>query len=66
MPVKKCSLGFLIILPLLLSEGCFFGTFRTADTLKPGQVDAGGYINFPVYFSKSEKDSSKADSLGAT
>ncbi len=64
----SCKFGlFLVELALIsvLTEGCFFGTFRTADTLKPGQVDAGGYINFPVYFSRAEKSSSKEDSLGA-
>lgn len=54
-----------IITSIIVSQGCFFGTFRTADTLRPGEVDAGGYINFPVYFSKVEKDSSKAKGLGA-
>jgi hypothetical protein len=50
---------------LLFNCSCFFGTFRTADTLRPGAVDAGGYINFPVYFSKAEKDSSEENLGGA-
>ena len=55
------------LLLVLLTSGCFFGTFQTAETLSPGEVDVGWYGNYPLYFNKADKDSSMhgSDSLGA-
>ena len=36
----------LAVWPLL--SGCFFGTFQTAETLGPGEVNAGWYANYPL------------------
>lgn len=58
-------LALFFIIFILLGEGCFFGTFQTADTLGPGEIAAGWYINYPLYFSKQDKIHSKEDSLGA-
>jgi hypothetical protein len=64
--MRRAWLGVSLVFTLL-STGCFFGTFQTAETLAPGEVDAGWYGNYPLYFRKADKDSSMSapDSIGA-
>jgi hypothetical protein len=64
--MRRAWVGCPLLLVLLLT-GCFFGTFQTAETLSPGEVDVGWYGNYPLYFKKADKDSSmrSADSIGA-
>ena len=57
---------FFLLLPFVfLLEGCFFGTFQTAESLKPGDVNAGWYANMPLYFDNSVKEKSKEHNKGA-
>jgi len=56
---------FIIFFVLVISNGCFFGTFQTAETLGPGNVTAGWYANLPLYFVKKDKEASIDDSIGA-
>ncbi len=57
--------SFLLLPLILLLQGCFFGTFQTAESLKPGEVNAGWYGNLPLYFDSSVKEKSKNHDLGA-
>ncbi len=61
----KISLRVVVSFFILLNTGCFFGTFQTAQTIPPGEVNYGWYATFPVYFSKVDKDTSKARGYGA-
>ena len=54
-----------VSLLFLLNSGCFLGTFQTAQTVPPGEVNYGFYADMPVYFNKSDKDASKDKGLGA-
>lgn len=48
---KVSSFYFLIIFTLLglISNGCFFGTFQTAETLGAGNVGSTAYVMVPTY-----------------
>ncbi len=48
-----------------LQEGCFFGTFQTAQSLKPGDVDAGWYVSYPLYFNRNVKKRSEEQGIGS-
>ncbi len=56
---------FLILPIIFLMQGCFFGTFQTAESLKPGDVNAGWYVNIPLYFDASTRNESKQSDNGA-
>lgn len=58
MKIFKMASRIAAVLSLLLS-GCFFGTFQTAQTLEPGGVDAGWYVNYPFYFDKVSREEAK-------
>jgi len=42
-----------------LLQGCFFGTFQTADSLSPGEVDGGWFINYPLYFDQTQRENAR-------
>ena len=43
-----CFLSCLFVL-CLLSSGCFFGTFQTAETVGAGNVNSAAYVMIPTY-----------------
>ncbi len=43
---------------LLLFQGCFFGTFQTAQPIMQGEIDFGLYMNIPAYLSEHSKNQS--------
>ncbi len=56
-------LGLLFFISL--QEGCFFGTFQTAHTMGPGQVDAGWYLTYPLYFNRQTRQHSLRQGIGS-
>lgn len=39
----------ILILFVIISNGCFFGTFQTAETLGAGNVGSTAYVTIPTY-----------------
>ena len=63
--MRSFFVALLWIVLLLPQEGCFFGTFQTARTLAPGEVDAGWFLTYPLYFNRNVREKSEAEGLGS-
>ncbi len=50
---------------VIVSSGCFMGTFQTAKTVGYQNTSYGWYFNFPVYFDRQYLDSSVVRNKGA-
>ncbi len=50
---------FLYLLPVLLLNGCFLGTFRTAEPIGAGNIEKNFYFNFPLYYSDDYKNDAR-------
>ncbi len=55
--VKFIRFIFSLVFLGIISHGCFFGTFQTAETLGAGNVGSGAYVVVPTYTSKADRDS---------
>uniref|UniRef100_A0A7C2P2U0 Outer membrane protein beta-barrel domain-containing protein n=1 Tax=candidate division WOR-3 bacterium TaxID=2052148 RepID=A0A7C2P2U0_UNCW3 len=49
----------LFLLPLLFLNGCFLGTFRSAEPIGAGNVEKSVYFNLPLYYSTDYRDNAK-------
>ncbi len=56
--LKSTVVKRVLILPFVMafSGGCFFGTFQTAQPVRPGEMDFGLYANFPAYISPEARN----------
>ncbi|MCF6192223.1 MAG: hypothetical protein L3J76_03705, partial [Candidatus Hydrothermae bacterium] len=43
------------VLAFLTGTGCFFGTFQTAQVVRPGATDWGMFANYPLYLSRQDR-----------
>ena len=62
--MKLARLLILSTIVVLMSSGCFMGTFQTAQTLGYQNTSAGWYFNFPIYFDRQYLDSSVVRNKG--
>lgn len=55
--IRYLLICLITVLILILANGCFFGTFQTAETLGAGKVGSTAYIMIPTYaYSDSTMD----------
>lgn len=50
----------LFLMPVILSTGCFLGTFRSAEPVGAGNIERSLYFNLPLYYSKDYKNSARS------
>jgi hypothetical protein len=50
----------LSLLPFLIFNGCFLGTFKSAEPIGAGNVEKSVYFNLPLYYSSDYRNEAKA------
>jgi len=52
---------FFLLIPIVLLNSCFFGTFRTAEPVGAGNVEKSVWFNVPLYYTRDYRENAKKE-----